>query len=326
MSSESIFITGATGFLGSTLSRALLKRGHRVVASGRRPDRLKVLQDGGADILQYDLSRQLTPALPECGYMVHCAALSAPWGRKSAFEQANIDGTRGAIALARAMGVHRLVHISTPSVYFRFADQDRVREDAALPKPVNAYAQSKRVAEALICAAPDLSPIILRPRGLYGRGDVALLPRLLQTAAQRPLPFMRDGAAATDLTHVDDVVSAVMAALEAPGRLSGQVFNISGGAALPVTDVVNAACAHVGIQARWRSLPFRLVKTYAQLSESLSRIQPSAPEPPITAYGVGLFAFRQTLDISNAQTHLGWRPAIGFEEGLERTFGDGASC
>ena len=55
--------------------------------------------------------------------------------------------------------------------------------------------------------------------------------------------------------------------------------------------------------------------------ETAARLHPQQPEPRITAYSAGLFAFTQTLDISAASTHLGWTPQIAFDEGLARTFG-----
>jgi len=262
-----VCVTGATGFLGGALARQLLRAGQSVIASGRRIEALKPLEDLGAGLHIADLSQTAAPPDANCETFVHCAALSSPWGRREDFIAANIDGTRNAIALARALKARRFVHISTPSLYFRFADQEHMREDAALPKPINAYAETKAEAEQIVLDASDLDPIILRPRGLYGAGDTALLPRLLKAAAKRPLPLMRGGRAATDLTHIDDVVSAVCAAIDAPASVKHRVFNISGGVALPIQSVVNAASEKAGFTARWRTVPFGIVRTYAQLSE-----------------------------------------------------------
>lgn len=328
---KGVLITGATGFLGGALSRALLREGADVIALGRQPEALDALARAGAITLARDLATPGAhlppPGLPAISHMVHAAALSSPWGRPEAFRLANVEGTRSALGLARALGVTRFVHISTPSVYFRFRDQENVTEDAPLPTPVNAYAATKREAETLVAAAMDLDPVILRPRGLYGVGDTALLPRLLAVARRRALPLMRRGQAATDLTHIDDVVSAVLAALRAPaggdaGGAGPRVFNISGGVALPIREVVEAVCARHAISPRWRPLPFALVRALAHAGEALSRRLPGEPEPPVTAYGAGLFAFRQTLDLSRARHALGWQPRIAFAEGLARTFGE----
>ena len=123
------------------------------------------------------------------------------------------------------------------------------------PPPVNHYARTKRQAEEIVLAAPDIDPVVLRPRGLYGAGDRTLLPRLLQMARQRPLPLFRDGKARIDLTYIEDVVDAVLAALSAGSAAEGQIFNISGGEVVPVRRIAEAACARAGVQPRWRKMP-----------------------------------------------------------------------
>lgn len=315
-----VLVTGATGFLGGHLVRRLHADGHSVLALGRDPERLAGLRAHADQIIQHDLTGPDLPRDIEADAVVHAAALSSPWGRWTDFERANVHGTHRVIGLARASGARRLVLVSSPSVYFRFADQENLREDSPLPKPVNAYAATKRQAERLVEEATDLDPIILRPRGLYGRGDTALLPRLLQAAAKGPLPLMRDGAAATDLTHVDDVASAILAALQAPADLPQRIFNISGGVALPVRDVAEAAASRCGITPRWRRLPVGPVLAAARLAETACSLLPGRPEPRVTAYGVGLFAYRQTLDLSAARQWLDWAPQIDFQTGLDLTF------
>lgn len=315
-----VAITGATGFLGGALARALLKDRQSVIALGRDAGKLGALKALGAEILAADLSA----GAPDCRglkacALVHCAALSSAWGARAAFEAANIRGTQSAIHAARDLGAARFVHISTPSLYFRFQDQPLVPETTVLPPPVNAYAATKRDAEALVLAAPDLDPIILRPRGIYGQGDTALLPRLLRAARAGPLPLVREGAARTDLTHVDDVVQAVRTALSAP-RPGDRVFNISGGEPLAIREIADAAGRHAGVSIRWRNIPSGALLAAARLMEAAARLQPGQPEPRITAYGAGLFTFTQTLDLSAAKVQLGWTPQIRFAEGLERTF------
>lgn len=319
-----VLVTGATGFLGSALTRALLKRGARVTGIGRDDAKCRELERGGARMLRHDLSWPLSPELPDragpIAAIVHCAALSSPSGPLAKFEMHNVMGTRHAIELASRLGVQRFVYISTPAVYFRFADQFGLSEDTGLPKPLTAYAETKRRGEDIVLACRETGGIVLRPRGLYGKGDTALLPRLLRAARSGPLPLLRDGRAVTDITHVDDAVSAILAALEAPAAAEGQIFNISGGEAIPIKQIAEAACAHMALTPRWRAMPLRPLLAVARASEAVARLSPWTHEPRLTLYGLGLFAYSQTLDISKAARMLGWRPAIPFEDGLRRTF------
>lgn len=314
-----VIVTGATGFLGGAITRQLLREGERVIAIGRDRTKLSRLAEIGADTSAIDLSTDKTlPDLKADG-IIHCAALSSPWGRRADFERANVTGTRNAVTLARQAGAARFVHISSPSVYFRFADQEHVREDMPLPRPVNAYAATKAESEKVVLAAQDVDPIILRPRGLYGPGDTALLPRLLRAAERGPLPLIRDGRAATDLTYIDDVAAAAILALRAPCP-SSRIYNVSGGEALPVKTVAERAGARAGITVRWQTVPWPLVSAAAHLSETFCAAIPGRPEPRVTAYSAGLFAFRQTLSLDRIQTELRWQPRIDFDQGLSLTF------
>lgn len=319
-----VLVTGASGFLGSHVLERLAASGMLALGLGRDEARCAALEAAGHRIIRHDLAQPLDRALDlrlgRVERIIHCAALSAPFGRLADFSTANVTATRNLLDFAKQQRVSRFVHISSPSVCFAFRDQLSLTEDAALPDPVNHYARTKREAERIVLAAPAVHPVVLRPRGIYGTGDRALLPRLIKAAKSRPLPLFRGGRAAIDLTHVDDVVDAVMAALAAPSEAEGEVFNISGGEVLPVRRIADEACVRAGLVARWRPMPLLPAMLAASLMEAVALRLPGRPEPPVTRYGLGLFAYAQSLDISKARRVLGWAPKIVFEEGLDRTF------
>ncbi|MEJ2124934.1 MAG: GDP-mannose 4,6-dehydratase, partial [Alphaproteobacteria bacterium] len=157
------------------------------------------------------------------------------------------------------------------------------------------------------------------PRGIYGAGEQTLLPRLLAAARQRPLPLLRGGVAAIDLTHVSDVVTAIEAALTPDQALEGETFNISGGEMVLVKNIVERVCAAFSVRLRWRKTPFWPALMAARLVEMASLALPSSGEPVVTPYTLGLFAFRQSLDITKAREMLNWRPQMSFAQGLELT-------
>ena len=319
-----ILVTGATGFLGG----AILKRlGAEALGQGRSLERCAALGAKGLDIVQWNLPDRApnNPKLDQVDAIVHCAGLSAPFGRSQAFHSANVLGTQSVLSFALERGVKRFVFVSSPSIYFALSDQLNVPEDMRLPRPFTPYAQSKIEAERLVLSAPEVGPIILRPRGIYGPGDTALLPRLLKAASVRPLPRFRQGRARIDLTFVDDVVDAVLQALTAEQVLEGRAFNVSSGEVLPVSQIVENVCAHAGIVARWRRMPLVPALVAARIAESLALMRSEPREPVATRYGLGLFAYAQSLDISRASNLLGWVPKVSFEEGLARTFDTGAS-
>lgn len=315
-----VLITGASGFLGGRLTSFLTEQGMEVVATGRDLGRLESLARAAAIRVAHDLSEGPLHIGP-LDAVVHAAGLSAPFGRFADFEAANVRGTEHAIETARMAGATRFVQISSPTIYFAMRDQLAVPEDFPLPAPINAYAATKARGEALALAAKDIGPVVLRPRGIYGAGDTALLPRMSAAARKGALPLLRGGIAEIDLTHVSDVCRAIRYALITRGA-AGEVFNISGGEVLPVKEIVSRACAPLGITPRWRSVPMGLAVPAAKALDAIALRLPHRPEPKVTPYTLGLFAFRQSLDISKAATLLGWRPRVSFDEGLSETFAE----
>ncbi|MEP2784763.1 MAG: NAD(P)-dependent oxidoreductase [Pseudoruegeria sp.] len=318
-----VLVTGATGFLGKAVLRRLGPNG---VGQGRDPERCAALAVEGLKVMQWSLPAPAPdcPELKQVKAIVHCAGLSSPFGHDGAFHVANVRGTQSVLDFARMQGVKRFVFISSPSIYFALADQMDVSEDMPLPPPFTPYAKSKTAAEKLVRASADLGPIILRPRGIYGPGDSGLLPRLLRAASTRALPRFRHGRAQIDLTFIDDVVEAVLKALDPDQDMEGLAFNISGGEVLPVSEIVEAACARAGIVPRWRKMPLAPALFAARMAETVALIRPDPREPIVTRYGLGLFAFEQSLDISRARDALGWIPQVRFADGLERVFDKGA--
>lgn len=145
------------------------------------------------------------------------------------------------------------------------------------------------------------------------------MPRLVAAARRGPLPLLRSGVAAIDLTYVDDVVAAIEAALSAGPAVEGQTFNISGGEMVPVRDLVERVCSALAVPLRWKQVPFHPARLLAHLAEMASLARSVPKEPVVTPYTLGLFAFRQSLDISKAQRILGWQPRISLEDGLAMT-------
>lgn len=342
-----IVVTGGTGFLGRHTVWRLAARGDAVVLTGRdarAAAAVKAGADAGAtagtvDFVQLDHgSAAARAALAACcrdaDAVVHCAALAAPWGRRTDFERSNVSAVDEVLAACRAGGVARLVHISSPSIYFEFADRLNLREDSPLPRPVNAYARTKRIAEARVQAMVQevaqkngsLHAVILRPRAIFGPWDNALLPRLLRLMRLGRLPLLRGGRALIDMSYVDNVVDAIEAALVLPadpadaGAAPGPapVFNISNGEPIEAGALFARLAQAFGMPFDAAPRPYALADLAARLLETGAHLAPGW-EPPFTRYSLGAIAFSQTLDLSRATALLGYRPRVSLDEGIRRT-------
>lgn len=313
-----VLVTGASGFLGGHVVRMLDARGIAVCAQGR--DTARLAFDAGVDVCVTALDdvTALTAAARGCDAIVHAAALSAPWGARQDFVDANVTGTANVITAARTAGVRRLVHISTPAVLFDGRDQHLL--DDAAPYAAHHgshYARTKHAAEELVRAAtPYLETVMLRPKAIYGAGDRALVPRLLQAARRGALPQIGDGTNAVDVTHVDDVVHAIECAL-VTSRGVGQTFLVTGGEHVQLWGMIRALLAGVGLPAPGRTVPLSVVMVAATAMEAVSMI--THREPTLTRYSAQILARTQTYDISRARDLLGYSPRVSSADGLART-------
>ena len=300
--------------------------GHHVRAIGRRASALADLASLGIETRAVALedADAVADACANAHAVVHAAALSSPWGNAIDFHRANVTGTQHVLRAAQLRGAPgaRVVHISSPSVYFRFADQFDVKEDAPFPRTTpSPYIATKRAAELLVSAAArdGLDVIGLRPRAIFGPGDSSLLPRLLRAAATGRLRVIGDGRTIADLTYIDNVVDAVLLALDAPKDFAGRFYNITNGEPVRLWDVIGELCAAHNTPVQLGTLPRALAMTIAQLMEVAARLRRGAAEPLLTRYSVAVLSYSQTLSIEAAAKDLRYEPRVGMREAIART-------
>jgi nucleoside-diphosphate-sugar epimerase len=291
-----ILVTGTSGFVGGAVGRYLRSRGHHVIGLSRRPPRA-----GAADIaMAHDLARGV-PDLAPVDTVIHAAALSAPWGRPAAFDAANVDGTRHALALAARSGA-RFILISSSSVLYAEGDQEDLPEAPAPDTPpVNDYARTKRAAEALTSAYPG-SWAILRPRAVYGVGDTVLFPRIARAAKLRLLPRFRVAVPARgDLVSIDTLVRQVARAVEGPAE---GIFHLIDQAPVGIEAFVTEVLSRLGLPGPSLTIGVDPARKAALALEGLSR-RTGWWEPPLTRFGVEVFTATKTFQDTRTRAVLG---------------------
>ena len=320
-------VTGATGFVGGALARRLHSLGWQVVGLGRNVAVGKQLAAAGITFLPGDLSDAATVATACRGREIvfHCGARAAPGGRATEFYADNVVGTQNVLAGCREASVGRLVHVSTPSIYFGLrgpmAARLNVAEDAPLPpRAANAYTQTKRLAEQLVDQAHQegLPVITLRPRAIFGPGDTAILPRLLTRLRTGRLAVIGDGRNLTDLTYIENVVDALLCCAESPARTLGKKYNISNDEPVLLWEMVRRLCTALNYPFPQRRFSFAAAYMLAWGMEKIWARLPGYPEPPLTRYTVGVLAHSATLDVGAARRELHYIPHVSVDEGFAR--------
>lgn len=315
-----VLITGATGFLGGAAAREMRRSGWEVIATGRNVEAGETLRRDGFTFEPCNLATDtdtLRHLVTGCEAVVHCAALSSPWGAPRDFQACNVLATQQVLGACRAEGA-RLVHISTPSVTFGFAHHRLYDEGAPRPEPAaNHYIKTKREGEDLVRTAGEVSSVILRPKALIGPGDTTLFPRVLRTARRGYFPVFGGDDPCLDLTWIDDAAMAIRLALEAPDSCRGKTYHITSGQPLPVSALFPLLFEACGLTVRFFQVSTGTALAAAGLLEWFSRLATAGHwEPPVTRYGVGSLAYEQTLDISAARRDLGYSPKKDIREAL----------
>jgi nucleoside-diphosphate-sugar epimerase len=312
-------ITGAAGFLGGAIVQRLQREGVAVRALVR-PGRTYACD--GVERWEADLCDEasILAAVRGVDWVVHAAARVATTGKWEEFAEANIRGTRRVISAARATGVQRIVHISSLSVYDVPRDGVNITEDSPYESEANArghYSRSKLAADRLALweAAHGAPVVVLRPGLLYGPGRRPPLARqsfggagfkFILATRKYTLPF----------SYVDNVADAVLLALQAPDAV-GKAFTVVD-ANVPQVELVAAYRAAAGESWRAVFLPVGLIAAAAWGVERGCRL--ARRRPPVTRHQIQRATRRAFYDCSRAEQLLGWRPAVGIEEGLRRSF------
>jgi dihydroflavonol-4-reductase len=314
-------VTGATGFVGAAVARALLAGGWEVRALVREGSDRTNLRTLPVELAVGDLTDRpsLDRAVAGCAALFHVAAdyrLGAP--DPSQLYRANVDGTRNILTAARQAGVERVVYTSSVATIGIPADGSPgdERTPAALEAMIGHYKRSKFLAEqaALEAARDGLSLVIVNPSTPIGPGDVKPTPTgqvVLDAAAGRMPAYVDTGL---NIVHVDDVAAGHLLA-HSRGR-TGERY-ILGGRDMTLEQILGEIARIVGRKPPRIRLPYGLVLPMAYVAEGMARI--SGRTGRLTLEGLRMSRKRMFFSSAKAERDLGysWRPpADAFEDAV----------
>lgn len=300
-------VTGVAGFIGSSLSRALLARGERVrgvdnLSTGNRENIAEIatqIDFRETDILDLEAMRK---ACAGVDYVLHQAAI--PSVPKSVLDplasnRANIDGTVNVLVAARDAKVKRVVYAASSSAYGDTPTLPK-REDMR-PDPISPYAVAKLASEHYMGSfyrCYGLETVSLRYFNVFGpRQDPSspysgVLAKFITQMLRGERPTINgDGEQSRDFTYIDNVIEANLLACKAPAaKVAGQVFNVAIGRRVTLNETFNVL---KGITS-YSGTPIYGPERAGDVKHSLA-------------------------DISKAVAALGYKPVVDFETGLRKT-------
>lgn len=313
-----ILVTGGTGFIGSQLVAALVKRGNRVRVL-RRANSKTLALDGlpiehvFGDILEPDA---VAAAVKGCDVVYHVAALSSYWrAQRSQVYRVNVEGTRTVMDACLRAGVPRVVHTSSVAAIGIRRDGLPADETTAFDSlsATFAYADSKRRAEEEVFRAINrgLAAVIVNPAAVYGAGDHNLISSsMVLEFARRTVPAVPPGGLC--VADIAAIVQGHIAAAER-GRV-GERY-ILGGENLPFLQVAAVICDVVGRRAPRRTVPGWTLLPAARAIDAINwlRLGP----PIVSGEQIRLAALNFFFDSSKAVRELGY-PLLPFRNAAEQ--------
>ena len=318
-----VLVTGASGLIGRSLVRRLLKSGNRIRIFVRRPPPAEFLNDRNIEVFLGDLGDPAAVDQAVAGTEIVYHLGAAMNGSAHDHERGTVCGTQNIVNSVIRHDVLRLVHISSLScLHAAISGRGAViKEDWPVepsPQKRGAYTQAKTAAEKIVLDAVrdrKLRAVVLRPGRVFGPGMTLLTPEV----ARRMRNFfviLGDGTRELPLVYVEDVIDAIVLAVET-SKFDGRVFHIVDRTRITQNQVVRDYISRNAIKAKVIHLPMALVYSLALGFEILAKaLHRSAP---LSVYRVKSALARMHFDCTRAENGLGWEPRVGVASGLQET-------
>jgi nucleoside-diphosphate-sugar epimerase len=317
---KTVFITGATGLVGSHAAEEAVRRGHRVRALVRASSDTRWLDRWGVEQVPGDLedADSLRRGCEGADWVFNCAAKVGDWGTLEEFRRLNVDAFRLLLDAAVAAGVARFVHVSSLGVY---EGRDHAGTDETVPpaaQSLDAYTRSKVEAEELalrVHREKHLAVSVVRPGFIYGPRDRTVLPKLLDALRNKRFFYFGSGDQVLNCIYVKNLVKGIFLAAEVPGAV-GEVFNLTDGGKVTKRQFVGRVAELSGLKPPNRKIPLWLAWTLAVLMERRAKRKNSPVPPLVNKARYKFLGLNLDYSIEKARRVLGYDPQWTTEQGL----------
>jgi 2-alkyl-3-oxoalkanoate reductase len=317
-----VFITGASGFLGSRIVSRLVQSGYEVRALVRKSSQTDHIRLPGVEIAFGNVTNveSLKPAFDGIDFVIHTAADTR--GTEEGARQVTIQGTRNILNLCDSNAVKKLIYISSCSVY-GVADYQKgqvIDEHSPLerfPERRGAYTWGKLEAEKLVTKymiQKKVPVVCLRPGTIWGIGGESFTPMIGFSFGTQFFVVIGDGRLVLPLVYIDNLVEAVIASITSQPHTMG-IYNVIDPEAVDKKCYMDNFIRKLYPGSLCLYLPYGLLYSATWLQEKLSMVL--RRRPVLTCYRLTSSQKPILYDSSKISHDLGWRPLISFNEALD---------
>ncbi|XGC80988.1 NAD-dependent epimerase/dehydratase family protein [Bdellovibrio bacteriovorus] len=305
-----ILVTGANGFLGSWVTKALVKEGHEVFALVRPKSDLSELKGVDCKFVHGDVTdvHSLYEAAKGMDYIFHLAGVIAyKKSQRHQMDKVNVEGTANVISVCREHKIKRLVYLSSVvAIGAGFTTSDVLTEDSHYNiSDLNlGYFETKHQAEKLVkkaCDSGEIDAVMLNPSTIYGAGDAKKGSRKMQLkVAQGKLKFYTSGG--VNVVAVEDVVEGILSAWK-KGK-SGERYILAGENML-IKDLFKMIAEEAGVKPPTIQLPDQVLHVVGSLGDGMEKMGLKGPMSKENAYTATMYHW---FDASKAKKELDFKP------------------
>lgn len=321
-SKATVFVTGASGLVGSHLVEQLAAQGIRAKCLVRPSSDTSLLGPLGAELVTGDVTdppEAIRKLIGDAETVFHCAAMVDDWASREAMMRVNVDGVRNMLeACVNLPTLKRLVMVDS-MVVFGMGPQNDLDETAPLVHTGDNYNYTKILAcELAISYAREKGvPVVLcRPPYIYGPRDRQFFPRLFESIRDKQFKFIGDGNQPITLVYVLNLVRSLILASRADLK-PGEVFLVTDGESVTRRELVEMICQEVGCPAPKDHVAVPVARIGMPIVELVARIR--GTRPILNRFKWKFMVTPLTFNISKARRVLGFEPIEPPRESLRKT-------